>query len=167
MHLEALFVDALPRPRPAAVSFERFYEEVYGPLAGYALSLVGERTVADDLAQEAMVRVDARWGLLREARPYAYRTVTNLARDRWRRRQTELAALPHLLPDGAVAGPDVGVLDAVGRLPAHLRDVVLLHYYADLPVEEVARAVRRPGGTVKRRLSEARALLARSLERPA
>ncbi|MCW2607084.1 MAG: polymerase sigma factor [Frankiales bacterium] len=146
--------------------FERFYGEVYGPLAGYALSLVGERAVADDLAQEAMVRVYARWGRLREARPYAYRTVTNLARDRWRRRQTERAALPDLVRDADVAGPDLAVLDAVGRLPAPLRDVVLLHYYADLPVAEVARAVRRPSGTVKRRLSEARALLARSLEAP-
>lgn len=143
--------------------FARFYADVYGPLAGYALSLVGERPVADDLAQEAMVRVYARWGLLREARPYAYRVVTNLARDRWRRRQTELAALPSLVaPD--VAPPDLAVLDAVGRLPAGLRDVVLLHYYADLSVEDVARAVRRPAGTVKRRLSEARALLARTLD---
>lgn len=142
--------------------FERFYAEAYGPLAGYALSLVGERAVADDLAQEAMVRVYARWGLLRDARPYAYRVVTNLARDRWRRRQTERAALPDLVA-GPASGPDLAVLDAVGRLPAALRDVVLLHYYADLPVEEVARAVRRPSGTVKRRLSEARALLARSL----
>ena len=49
--------------------------------------------------------------------------------------------------------------DAVDRLPPGLRDVVLLHYYADLPVEDVARAIRRPAGTVKRRLHEARALL--------
>ncbi len=49
------------------------------------------------------------------------------------------------------------------RLPGHLRDVVLLHYYADLPVEEVARALRRPVGTVKRRLSDARGILAVTL----
>jgi RNA polymerase sigma-70 factor (ECF subfamily) len=143
--------------------FDRFYEETYGALAGYALSLVGDRNVADDLAQEAMVRVYARWGLLREARPYAYRVVTNLARDRWRRRQSELRALPDLVA-GPVEGPDGSVLDAVERLPPPLRDVVLLHYYADLPVDEVARAVRRPTGTVKRRLHEARAVLAQALE---
>jgi RNA polymerase sigma-70 factor (ECF subfamily) len=54
----------------------------------------------------------------------------------------------------------------VGRLPDRLRDVVLLHYYADLPVGEVATAVRRPPGTVKRQLSEARAVLAQDLEDP-
>ena len=143
--------------------FDRFYEETYGALAGYALSLVADRNVADDLAQEAMVRVYARWGLLREARPYAYRVVTNLARDRWRRRQSELRALPDLVA-GPLGAPDSSVLDAVDRLPPGLRDVVLLHYYADLPVEDVARAIRRPAGTVKRRLHEARAVLARALE---
>ncbi len=143
-------------------SYDAFYLDTYGDLAGYALSLVGERTVAEDLAQEALVRVYVRWGLLREPRPYAYRIVSNLARDRWRRRRTEVAAFPDLV--GADAGPpDVTVLDAVERLPPRLRDVVLLHYYADLPVAEVAVALRRPAGTVKRRLSEARALLAEGL----
>jgi RNA polymerase sigma-70 factor (ECF subfamily) len=42
---------------------------------------------------------------------------------------------------------------------------VLLHYWADLPVAEVARLVRRPQGTVKRRLHEARAQLAVTLGR--
>jgi RNA polymerase sigma-70 factor (ECF subfamily) len=54
-------------------------------------------------------------------------------------------------------------LDAVERLPAHLRSVVLLHYYADLPVEDVARALRRPLGTVKRRLLDARKVLSATL----
>jgi DNA-directed RNA polymerase specialized sigma24 family protein len=37
---------------------------------------------------------------------------------------------------------------------------VLLHYYADLPVAQIAAAIHRPVGTVKRRLHEARAALA-------
>jgi RNA polymerase sigma-70 factor (ECF subfamily) len=55
--------------------------------------------------------------------------------------------------------PDTSLRDLVERLPGHLREAVLLHYYADLPVAEVAAALRRPVGTVKRRLHEARALL--------
>lgn len=144
-------------------SFDRFYADTFGALGGYALSLVGDQATAEDLAQEAMARVYARWATLREPRPYAYRTVTNLARDRWRRRRSELDALPHLVA-APVAGPDVAVLDAVERLPQHLRDVLLLHYYADLSVAEVASAIRRPVGTVKRRLHEARAVLAEQLQ---
>ena len=52
---------------------------------------------------------------------------------------------------------------SVMGIPEKLRDVVLLHYFADLPVAQVAAAVGRPEGTVKRQLSEARALLAVAL----
>jgi RNA polymerase sigma-70 factor (ECF subfamily) len=44
-------------------------------------------------------------------------------------------------------------------LPRRLRDVVVLHLVADLPVAEVATVAGIPVGTVKRRLYEARALL--------
>ena len=147
---------------PADEAFDRFYADTFGVLAGYAWSLTGDRSLAEDLAQEAMARVYARWFVLREPQPYAFRIVTNLARDRWRRSKHEQAAMRELLaPDAPPA--DVAVLDAVERLPEQLRDVVLLYYYADLPVDEVARAVRRPVGTVKRRLHEARAHLAAAL----
>jgi RNA polymerase sigma-70 factor (ECF subfamily) len=46
------------------------------------------------------------------------------------------------------------------RLPTRLRDVVLLHYWADLSVADVGQALGRPSGSVKRQLAEARALLA-------
>jgi RNA polymerase sigma-70 factor (ECF subfamily) len=148
---------------PADEAFDRFYADTFGILASYAWSLTGERSTAEDLAQEAMARVYARWFVLREPQPYAFRIVTNLARDRWRRRKHELASLRDLVAEDAPPA-DVAVLDAVERLPEQLRDVVLLYYYADLPVEEVARAIRRPAGTVKRRLHEARAQLAESLK---
>jgi RNA polymerase sigma-70 factor (ECF subfamily) len=147
---------------PADEAFDRFYAETFGVLAGYAWSLTGERTAAEDLAQEAMARVYARWFALREPQPYAFRIVTNLARDKWRRRRHEIAAQRELLAEDTPAA-DLSVLDAVERLPEQLRDVVLLYYYADLPVDEVARAIRRPVGTVKRRLHEARAHLAAAL----
>ena len=144
--------------------FSEFYRATFGDLAGYAWSLTRDPHVGDELAQEALTRVCARWPFLREARPYAYRVVTNLARDRWRSQERERAALPELVADPVVAGPDETVLDAVRRLSPPLRDAVLLHYYADLPVDEVARVLRRPVGTVKRRLFDARAQLARALE---
>jgi RNA polymerase sigma-70 factor (ECF subfamily) len=144
--------------------FATFYRGVFGDLAGYAWSLTGDAHTGDELAQEALTRVYARWGLLREPRPYAYRTVTNLARDRWRAAAREKSNLRHLVDDRHVAGPDSTTLDAVRRLTPALRDVVLLHYYADLPIDEIARVLRRPVGTVKRRLFDARAALATALE---
>ena len=150
--------------RTSAPAFAEFYTEVFGDLAGYGWSLTGDPHAGDELAQEALTRVFARWGLLRDPRPYAYRTVTNLARDRWRAKAREAASLKHLIDEPEVVAPDTGLLDAVRRLSPPLRDAVLLHYYADLPINEVARVLRRPLGTVKRRLFDARAALATALE---
>lgn len=147
-----------------AGDFAAFYTATYGDLAGYGWSLTRDPHVGDELAQEAMTRVYARWSVMREPRPYAYRVVTNLVRDRWRAETRERMALADLTRDAAVAGPDTSTLDAVRRLSPALREAVLLHYYADLPVDEVARVLRRPVGTVKRRLFDARAALAVALE---
>jgi RNA polymerase sigma-70 factor (ECF subfamily) len=49
--------------------------------------------------------------------------------------------------------------DALSRIPRRHRDVVLLRYYAGLSVAEVALAVGRPEGTVRRQLTEARGRL--------
>lgn len=144
--------------------FAAFYTATYGDLAGYGWSLTRDPHVGDELAQEAMTRVYARWSVMREPRPYAYRVVTNLVRDRWRAEVRERGALDALAAQPAVAGPDTSTLDAVRRLSPALREAVLLHYYADLPVDEVARVLRRPVGTVKRRLFDARAALAVALE---
>jgi RNA polymerase sigma factor (sigma-70 family) len=145
-------------------AFARFYTDVFGDLAGYGWSLTGDAHTGDELAQEALTRVYARWALLRDPRPYAYRTVTNLARDRWRSAARETSGLSELIDTRSVPAPDATTLDAVRRLSPPLRDVVLLHYYADLPIDEVARVLRRPVGTVKRRLFDARAALAAALE---
>ncbi len=145
--------------------FRRFYASEYPAVAGYGLALCGDRAVADELAQEAMTQVYVRWPRLRTPRGYAFRVAANLARESWRRRTRELATWADLAAHAAPAPDgDGAVWDAVRRLPAAQRDVVLLHYLYDLPLADVATAVRRPLGTVKRRLHEGRALLARALE---
>lgn len=149
-----------------ASDYETFYESTWPALASYALSLTRDHAVAADLAQEACVRVYVRWRLLRDPRAFAYRVVTNLARDRWRHEATARAAMRDLLDERVVAGPDAGVLDAIKRLPEPQRVVVALHYYADLSVADVARVVGKPVGTVKSRLFDARAALACTLEDP-
>jgi RNA polymerase sigma-70 factor (ECF subfamily) len=49
---------------------------------------------------------------------------------------------------------------ALATLPLEQRQVVVLHHLLDLPVEEVARVLRLPVGTVKSRLGRARQALA-------
>ncbi len=137
--------------------FAAFFHDTWPDLQQFCLRTTGSSDLADELAQEAMTRVYTRFPLLREPRPYVFRVAANLVRRAWRTRTDELVT------EIPVAGPNLDTLDAVRRLPDRLREVVLLHYWADLPVKDVATALHRPVGTVKRRLSEARAQLATDL----
>ena len=148
-----------------AAAFEELYEREYANIAGYCYLLVRDQELARDLTQEAFARLLARWVAVREPRPYLFHVVTNLARDAWRRdrRGRETLTVLASRPTEAAPSPDGGVRDAVARLPQPHRTVVELYYYADLPVADVAAAVRRPVGTTKRLLSEARTMLAAAL----
>ncbi|MBK5305487.1 MAG: RNA polymerase sigma factor [Frankiaceae bacterium] len=157
---------ALPRlpgvSAEAAREFAALYTTEFGRLAGYLTALTGDADLGRDAAQEAFTRLFARWRTVREPRAFAYVVGTNLCRHRWKQSSRERSAvetLGHALPDGRPAH-DPWLRDLVQRLPVRLREVVLLHYYADLPINEVAAAIHRPVGTVKRRLHEARAALA-------
>ncbi len=144
-----------------------FCEREYAALAGYCLRLAGDEQLARDLTQEAFVRLFGRWRSVAEPRAYVYLVATNLARRTWRRRRSETEAVRKAFPrEEHHTAPDLAVRDAVDRLPRKWRDVVVLHYFADLPVAEVARQLGEPEGTVRRRLTEARALLAPTLGDP-
>jgi RNA polymerase sigma-70 factor (ECF subfamily) len=156
-------------PAQEAVSVEDFrllYDRDYPRVAAYCYQLVRDRDQAADLAQEAFARLFARWVTVREPTAYVFHIATNLVRSSWSARARDKALMPVLASQASQPAVDHSVRDAVERLPARYRELVLLHYYADLTVPDVARAVRRPEGTAKRMLSEARALLAHSLEDP-
>ncbi|MDX6197307.1 MAG: polymerase sigma-70 factor, subfamily [Actinomycetota bacterium] len=154
---------ALPGVSAAvAQDFAALYTAEFGRLAGYLTALTGDVDVAREAAQEAFTRLFARWRSVREPRAFAYVVGTNLCRHHWKQSTRERAAVETLgaaLPAGRPAH-DPWLQDLVQRLPLRLREVVLLHYYADLPISSVAAAIHRPVGTVKRRLHEARAALA-------
>jgi RNA polymerase sigma-70 factor (ECF subfamily) len=158
-------VAVVPTSREEA--FRDLYQAEYAGLAGYCTALTGDVQLARDITQEAFARLFARWVGVREPKAYVYYVATNLARRHWRRSKKEREIydqIGHRPVEHAVHDP--WLRDLVERLPERLREAVLLHYYADLPVAEVARLVHRPLGTVKQRLHEARARLAAELEAP-
>jgi RNA polymerase sigma-70 factor (ECF subfamily) len=63
-------------------------------------------------------------------------------------------------PQPSVAGEHLDLHAAIQELSPEFRSVVVLHYLADLPVDEVATVLDVPVGTVKSRLSRARTTLA-------
>ena len=113
-----------------------------------------------------MARTWARWSNVVNPEAYSYLVATNLARRHWTNRARERSAREAAARQAAVAGTSDGLVrDLVERLPERLRAAALLHYYADLPVDQVARLLRRPEGTIRQRLHEARRLLALNLDK--
>lgn len=146
-----------------AERFRALYRAEYPRVAGYAYRLTRDSEAANDIAQEAFTRLLARFVAVREPKAYVFHVATNLARAMWQARVRAERVTAELAGDAVTPGPDRTVADAIARLPRRYRELVLLHYYADLAVADVAEVVRRPAGTVKRQLAEARALLATSL----
>ena len=60
----------------------------------------------------------------------------------------------------------LALVEALRTLPVRQRQAIVLHYLADLPVEEVARTLAMPGGTVKSLLARGRRALAAKLGEP-
>jgi RNA polymerase sigma-70 factor (ECF subfamily) len=145
--------------------FKAFFTTEFPRLAGYCLRLLSDEQLARDTAQEALVRVWSRWLGVRDPHAYVYLVATNLVRGEWRERARRAEAWQRAAEQTATEyeEDDRGLRDAVERLPDRLRVPMLLHYYADLPVAEVARLIHRPVGTVKQRLHEARTRLAAEL----
>lgn len=148
----------------AQQDFAALYSAEFPRLAGYLRGLTGDPDVAREAAQEAFTRLFARWRKVHEPRAFVYVVGTNLCKHHWRRTGRERGAVASLGITGSQhqSPHDPSLRDLVDRLPTRLRDVVLLHYYADLAVADVAEALHRPVGTIKRRLHEARSLLADS-----
>ena len=151
-------------------AFAEFYSDEFASLAGYCRGLTGSEEAAHDIAQEALIRVFSRWISVRRPRAYAYLVATNLAKYSWKRRTAETRAHQRSEADARHArashndpaeSDKAWLRDLVEDLPDRYRVPVLLYYYADVPVGEISRVLRVPAGSVKRRLHEARALLAR------
>ncbi len=87
-------------------------------------------------------------------------------RNRWRRSSLLRRLTPRIpgVQQRAELSPDhVDLVAALRRLPEQLREVVVLHHLADLPVTEVSRTLGVPEGTVKARLVRGRGQLAVTL----
>jgi RNA polymerase sigma-70 factor, ECF subfamily len=146
--------------------FREFYEASYGRTLAMVAALVGGRAEAEDVTQEAFARALARWSLLRSyERPDAWvrKVALRLAIDTGRRHRRRLATVVRLAgqrpPTDAEAADDLRFSPlgaALAELPLRERQVLVLHYLADLPVNVIAQELSLPPGTVKTRLGAGR-----------
>jgi RNA polymerase sigma-70 factor (ECF subfamily) len=153
------------------VHLREIYEASAPRLVTQLYGLTGDFAEAQDAVQEAFARALARPGRLRGVdNPEAWlRTVAmNIARSRHRRRALfdRLARSGRLNPVGAPPSisPDrVALVAALQRLPRKVREAIVLHYIADLPVAEVAAVLGCSIEAVKTRLARGRRALAEQM----
>lgn len=155
-----------------AGAFDALVRRWSGPLHRYAMKLAQDPDLAMDLAQEVWLRVIRGIGGLRQAgqfRAWMFGIAHHVFTDRLRARY----AIP---VDAAVQPEDLAVDDGlddqalmrclaggVHTLPLVEREVLVLFHFEGLSLAETAGVLAVPVGTVKSRLSRARALLRQRL----
>lgn len=140
---------------------------VHPRLMGGLTLCCGQAPLAEELTQETLARVWARWPEVRgHPAPHAWtwRVALDLLSSRLRRRAAERRAMARLGPPPPPASTDdgadrAGVRAAVAALPARQRAVLVLRYFEDMSVADTAEAMGCATGTVTSLAREAIAAL--------
>ncbi len=163
-------------------AFSELYRLMERPVYGFLRRMVHSAEDARDLTQETFIEGWRRLSTLQDPgafRAWLFRIALNKARDALKRHSPPTQSLDATLGDAAPlepADPAPGALarmvseerreqvqDAIETLPPDQRAVILLFYTAETPVDEIARVLSLPKGTVVSRLSRARERLRRKL----
>jgi RNA polymerase sigma-70 factor (ECF subfamily) len=146
-------------------AFVALYRAEWSRVRAAAERVVGNRAVAEELAQEAFTRAYDRWPKVsRHPAPAAWvlRVATNLALDAVRRKRVEVevrSVASH--EDAAIAS--VLVRDGLAVLSGKQREAIVLRYLAGCEEPEIAAAMGVSGGSVKTHLKRAMERLRASL----
>jgi RNA polymerase sigma-70 factor, ECF subfamily len=157
--------------------FAEFYQASYRRMVALVAAMTGDRSQAEDIAQEAFARALTRWPqVARYDLPEAWvrRVAIRLTVDAVRRMRRAVRLSARLAagerggawgtrdPGDPLAATALSV--ALLRLPLPQRQVLVLYYLADLPVEEIARDCGVSPSTIRSRLAAARDRLERELK---
>lgn len=154
----------------AEAEFTAFFRAEFARVVRTVTLVVGERAVAEELAQDAFVELYDHWAkVCRYERPDAWvrrvaiRMAVRAARRDRLRRVIEIASVP----DGFTSEtpePDGEVYAAVRRLPLGQRTAVVLFYFEDRPVAEIADLMGCASSTARVHLHKARRRLGELLD---
>lgn len=159
---DAALVAACAQRRPGA--FQELLSRYRRPAITLAYQMLGDLEDAEDVAQEAFVRVFQAIPRFRGQAAFStwlYRIVTNLCLGNRRRRRVTVE-LDAVREPSAPDSPSQQVTEVLltrqvlDAMPPELRAILLLRDQEGLSYTEIAEALRLPLGTVRSRLSKAR-----------
>jgi RNA polymerase sigma-70 factor (ECF subfamily) len=182
MTLQTTYSTLFPRAfaRTARVTFADAVRDHQDELYGVALRILGDRDAAHDATSRALLKAFRSWERYDQSRPVrhwllriAANEAISIGRERTRDRQRrtgsdEAMDMPDRAPlpdESAVAREErERVRRAVAGLPELYRVPVVLRYFSELSVEEIAAVTGRPSSTVGVQLLRGRSLLRSTLE---
>jgi RNA polymerase sigma-70 factor (ECF subfamily) len=134
--------------------FARYADEIQG----VAYLILRDRFDAEDVMAETLIVAWRRGRELRDEsalRPWLLKIATNKALSLRRNRRTLRLVDDHEVAGGDTTGPlaaRMALLAAIDDLPVEMRAAVVLHYFADLTVEDVAQSLGKSSNTIKSQL---------------
>ena len=171
--MAAAFMEQRPQILDRAVqgdadSFSRLIEPLLDPAYRLAAVMLGERAAAEDAVQEASIKA---WRKLRQLRgdvgslrSWFLSIVANECRMSRRGRWFSVLKLPEVRePAPAAADSHEDLREAIRRLPPDDRLPLVLHFYLDLPLDEVARTLGVSTSAAKSRIYRAAKRLRKDL----
>jgi len=156
LHVVARAEGMNPNPRNIAELFES--EE--SALLHFAVGIVRQRSVAEELVQEAFLRLHRIWGQVDNPRGWLYKSIRNLALNhlRDRPRETQLDE-ERAAPDESLPRDLLGRSEAIGtvrmllaEMPEDDRNLIRLKYLENLKYQEIGRRTGLSAGNVGFRL---------------
>lgn len=151
-------------------SLERLIEAVWPEAFRVAASILRDRSLAEDVAQEACATMARSLRALKDVRTFSswfYRIVTNHAMSAARRlRPTVPIEAAAECGTGFDSSDALDLYNALATLPIDQRAAIVLHYYGGLNSSEIAAALGVAAPTVRFRIMLARRALAKALAIP-
>jgi RNA polymerase sigma-70 factor (sigma-E family) len=149
----------------SADTLEGVYRSCADRLGRLAYLMIGSTAVAEELVQEAFLRLHERWDGVDEPAAYVRKVLVNLCL-RWRRRAATRPDETRRTADLVTELPEIDeTWQLIGDLPPDQRVVLVLRYYEDLPSAEIARIVGCSSVTVRTRIHRAVTRLRKDMAR--
>jgi RNA polymerase sigma factor (sigma-70 family) len=133
---------------PLVEGFRAVYEAEVARLVRLAHLITGSNAAAEDPVHDAFLAAFDRWDRIDDPQGYMYRAVVNRSRSLLRRRRNELTRRPES-PSVALPPEIDEMWTALARLTPRRRTALVLRYYADLPIDEIADLMNARPGTVR------------------
>jgi len=162
----------LRKPMEEKPTLRQVFETEESPLLRFAYGLVGQRETAEDLVQDAFLKLHAHWQGVTNPRAWLFKTIRNLALNHLRdhKRESSIGNSDHFPTHSADPDQTLGHFEAIGTLqlliseldPAD-RELITLKYHEDLKYDQISQRTGLSVGNVGYKLHHALKNLADSL----